>query len=109
MNPKLYEYRGRYRTRRELALLAGVTPEAIRGRIERAGMAVEAAVGHRFRSHHRPHGQTPSTYRFRGELRTIKQIAELTGRSQTWVRENRVNGSVVEPDRNPRGKREHDQ
>lgn len=89
IDQKRYEYRGQPMTISELAELAGVKWSTLYNRIHVSKLSVEDAVHLRFRGNGRP-DRAPK-HLFRGEFKTVKEIAALIGRCPKWVRANLSN------------------
>lgn len=71
---RLYYFRGKHMTRADVALLTGLSPNAITLRIN--GDMIEDRP---FMPRERRRDGTAKRYEFRGEMMTVKEIAAITG------------------------------
>ncbi|WP_313193697.1 hypothetical protein [Shinella zoogloeoides] len=77
---RLYYFRGKHMTRADVALLTGLSPNAITLRINGDVIEDRPFVPRE----HRRDGAA-KRYRFRGEMKTAKEIAAITGLAQPTV------------------------
>jgi len=94
-SPKLYRFRGKHYTAREIAELTGMPLRTVRGRV-RGDVVIDGRL---------PFGPTPKLYSFRGEQLTMRQIMDRTGFSRNKVRARLHCGRFIAygelPDLNP--------
>ncbi|WP_176056679.1 hypothetical protein [Brucella intermedia] len=77
---KLYNYEGQMLHLREISEQTGISYDALRDRITRRGMSLTDAISLPVKQGVRRSGYRPAyLYQFKGEERTISEIAEIVG------------------------------
>lgn len=95
MTAKSYAFRGEARTLRQIAEMTGVNFYTLRSRVSKYGFTPEEAVAH----HGGPRAfRKPRLYEFRGQLLSIREIAELAGISEASAYNRRCGDRVLDGD-----------
>lgn len=94
---RLFPFRGRSALLREISLETGVTFDALRWRIEKLGMDIDAAVSVPVQKGQNFSRPTPiRTYKFLGQQRTVREIAVLTGVNLSTLKYRLSKGQSIE-------------
>lgn len=94
----VYQYKGQWLTLSRIGQRVGMSPATLQYRIVNRGMSLDQAIGMPITPYGKRHGdgRQPQLYEFRGNMRSVADIADILGVSQSAVYRRRCGDRILE-------------